>query len=173
MPIPEGYGTFAWRGHSRSPLSLPPVKPHHGGAIERLQRGSHTKRGEVRRLVPNFEASSHEGFPRDSRKTRTPSAALAAPHRRYGARPRGPVSLPRLGRCLCPPGSGGGGGGFLPPLRETRLLEEAVAEEGATNRLSRRNPRASAQTGPPGESPGSLRSPTRRGISLPRPSAPF
>lgn len=131
----------------------------------------------MRRLVPNLEASPYEGFPRDSRETPTPSAALAAPHRRYGAYPRGPRPSPGAGDASVPPGRdgrSGGTGGFLPPLRPCRqtrlLLEEAVAEEGATNRLSRRNPRAPAQTG---ESPGSLPSPTRFGISLPRPAAPF
>lgn len=93
-------------------------------------------------MVPNFEASPHEGFPRDSRETPTSSAALAAPHHRYGARPRGPLSLPSLGagdasvpQAHAPVAGGrdtrsGGAGGFLPPLRpcrETRLLEEAVA----------------------------------------------
>lgn len=104
MPIAEGYGTLAWRGHSRCPL-LPPAEPHRGGAIERLQMLPHTPRGEARRLVPNFEASPHEGFPGDSRETPTPSAALAAPHR-----PRGSPCLPRRGRCRCPPGARRGAG---------------------------------------------------------------
>lgn len=101
--------------------------------------------------------------------------------------PRTAATAPAPGVPRASPGAGdasvpgqdvrsGVAGGFLPPLRpcrETRLLEEAVAEEGATDRLSRRNPRAPAQTGAYGESPGSLLKPTRRGISLPRPAAPF
>ncbi|KAM4789357.1 uncharacterized protein ACIQIH_003045 isoform 1-T1 [Cyanocitta cristata] len=121
MPIPEGYGTFAWRGDSHS-LPLPPVKPHRGGATERLQRLPHTQRGELRWLVPNFEASPHEGFPRHSRETPTSSAALAAPHHRYGARPRGPLSP----RCLCLSGARRGGGRAGYALRGGRGIPAAA-----------------------------------------------
>lgn len=122
-----------------------------------------------------------KGFPeiRGKHRPRPPHWQLrTAPGARRASPGAGDAAVPQA-HAAVPAGRderSGGAGGFLPPLRpcrETRLLEEAVAEEGATNRLIRRNPRAPAQTGPPGDSPGSLPSPTRRGISLRRPSAPF
>ncbi|XP_054675565.1 translation initiation factor IF-2-like [Grus americana] len=150
---------------------------------------SHTHRGEARRLVPNFEALLHEGFPGDSRETPTPSAAPAAPHRLYGAR-LPPPRPPRRGRCLRSPahaaaagrqaalsGRGGGGGGFLPctPRQATRRFSlpplRPCREQGCRRRqrwrepqtgLCRRNPRARGQTGPPARArPPSLAHPPR------------
>lgn len=166
MPIAEGYGTLAWRGHSRCPL-LPPAEPHRGGAIERLQMLPHTPRGEARRLVPNFEASPHEGFPGDSRETPTPSAALAAPHR-----PRGSTCLPRRGRCRCPPGARRGagragralGGG---PGDSCRRSGRAGKRGYWRRRWRRREPQTGSSAGTPGPPrrrgpPGTAQAPSRR-----------